>query len=35
LADERERKKVESDRSNPAVNRFEMPLADGALAVAY
>ena len=28
--------KVESDiRNNPAMSRFEMPLGDGALAVAY
>jgi uncharacterized protein len=34
--DERRRQKVESDiRDNPAMSRFEMPLGDGALAVAY
>jgi hypothetical protein len=36
LADERERQKVESDiRDNPAMRRFEMPVGDGAIAVAY
>ena len=35
-ADEGGRQKVESNiRDNPAMNRFEMPLGDGALAVAY
>jgi hypothetical protein len=35
-ADERGRQKVESDiRDNPAMSRFEMPLGDGALAVAH
>ncbi|SIO64408.1 Predicted acetyltransferase, GNAT superfamily [Bradyrhizobium erythrophlei] len=34
-ADERGRQKVESDiRDNSAISRFEMPLSDGALAVA-
>jgi hypothetical protein len=35
-ADEGGRQKVESDiRDNPSMSRFEMPLGDGALAVAY
>jgi predicted GNAT family acetyltransferase len=34
LADDRQ--KVESDiRDNPAMSRFEMPVGDGAIAVAY
>src|SRR5262245_54700840 len=36
LADERGRQKVESDiRDNRAMSRFEMPVGDGAIAVAY
>jgi predicted GNAT family acetyltransferase len=36
LADERGKQKVESDiRDNPAMSRFEMPVGDGAIAVAY
>src|SRR5262245_2490699 len=35
-ADERGRQKLESDiRDNPAMSRFEVPLGDDALAVAY
>jgi len=36
LADERRKQKVESDiRGNPTMSRFEMPVGDGPIAVAY